>query len=71
MTLTPEFKLVVETNIDMVLVRLSFLVITFHLCSQSSYETAIYKNKVDTLNPVLTGKPTYDMLKYHLSYEAK
>jgi len=70
MTLTPEFKLVVETNIDMVLVRLSFLVITFHLFSQSSYETAVYKNKMDTLNPVLTGKPTY-MLKYHLAYEAK
>jgi len=30
MTLTPEFKRVVETNVDMVLVRLSFLVITFH-----------------------------------------
>jgi hypothetical protein len=62
----------VGTNTDMVLVRLSFLVITFHLFSQSSYETAVYKNKnkVDTLNPVLTGKPTYDM-KYHLAYEAK
>jgi hypothetical protein len=30
MTLTPEFKLEVETNIDMVLVRLSFLVIIFY-----------------------------------------
>ena len=69
MTLTSEFKLV-ETNTDMVLVRLSFLVITFHLFSQSSYETAVYKNKMDTLNPVLTGKPTY-MLKYHLAYETK
>ena len=69
MTLTSEFKLV-ETNTDMVLVRLSFLVITFHLFSQSSYETAVYKNKMDTLNPVLTGKPPY-VLKYHLAYEAK
>jgi len=71
MTLTPEFKLVVETNIDMVLVRLSFLVITFHLFRQSSYETAVYQNKVDTLNPVLTGKPSYDILQYHLAYKAK
>jgi hypothetical protein len=71
MTLTPEFKLVVETNIDMVLVRLSFLVITFHLFSQSSYETAVYENKVDTLNTVFTGKPTYDMLTYHSAYEMK
>jgi hypothetical protein len=54
MTLTPEFKLVVETNIEMVLVRLSFLVVTFHLFSQSSYETAVYKNKMDTMNPVMT-----------------
>jgi hypothetical protein len=66
-TTTPDFKLTVETHIDMFLVRFSFLVITLNLFSQSSYETAVYKNKVHTMNPLLTGNPMYDILKYHLT----
>jgi hypothetical protein len=62
-TLTPEFKLEVETKAVIPCNYISF--------SQSSYETVVYKTKVDTLNSVLTGKLTYDMLKYHLAYEAK